>query len=198
MTVQTNDMLRVTAILYNDDTGLVENVYWAKQITGFQDDATWLTNTAQALEAIYDGLVQYMPDSLAFQEVRAFNITQDYDLGSRAWPALTDGDVDVANPMPSGCAALVLGRSPTSTSVSRKYFGLFTEADHGAGLWQSSLVAALAAAATSWKTAYALAGGGTAQFGVWSKVLETWYPLVEMVVKDVVAYQRRRRAGRGG
>lgn len=197
MTVSLGDVVRVTAILTDATEGQIQNVFWAKQVVGSETDADWMDACATQLEVMYDGLVTYQPEELSYTEIRGFNVTADAPLTTISWPTLTTGDIDVANPMPAPCSLLVFGRTQGNQRVGRKYLSCFTEADHANGNWQSSLLAAAAQFASDWAAAWATSVSNTAQFGVYSRVLESWVPMIEMVVRSVVAYQRRRRAGRG-
>jgi hypothetical protein len=197
MTVYLDDILRVTVILTDENEGLIENVYWAKQLAGSVDDGNWMSYTRIKLEAMYGYLDDYMTDGVAFTEIRAYNLTQDYALPTVSFSTLDTGQVDVANPMPAPCSLLVMGKTPFSKAVGRKYLSGFTEADHTDGTWQSALLAAAANYALAWAQSYQTGGTETAQFGVLSKATGTWRPLISLVVKEIVAYQRRRRAQRG-
>jgi hypothetical protein len=197
VTVNTGDVVRVTTVLTDENEGLIENVFWAKQVSGNVDDGNWMSFTLAHLETMFGYIDNYMTDGVAFTEVRGYNVTQDYALPTVSWNTLDTGEVDVANPMPAPCSALILARTPFSKAVSRKYLSGFTEADHSDGTWQSALLAALGNFALSWAQAYQTGTTETAQFGCLSKASGVWRPLIGLVVKEVVAYQRRRRAGRG-
>ena len=191
-----NDIVKITACMTHEDTGDVQNVFWYKQLTGSTDGPTLLSVVAGRFTTAYDYLDDYMPDKISYDLVKGFNITSDLPMADQNWSGLTVGQVDAADPMPSDCCMLVKGRTDGNKVRFRKYLGPFTEADHGNGLWQTSLLAAGASWLSYILTAFA-SGSGTGQFGVWSDVLETWYPVLSQVVDAVVATQRRRKRYRG-
>lgn len=197
MPVATSDIVRITAVLTDDNEGTVQNVYWAKQVSGGADDETFMNAARYQLEIMYGYIDQIMPDSVSFTEIRGYNLTQDYPLTTITWQALTEGGVDVDDPLPAPLCCLVMGRTPFSKAVGRKYIGPFCEQDQDNGVWSAGVLANLANFAVAWAANYATGGTGSAQFGVYSKAEAVWRPIVSRVVKEIVAYQRRRRAGRG-
>ena len=196
MTVQINDVIRITAVMDSSLEGTVQNVFHAKMTVGTASDAAFISATRTAFDTAYDNIDGIMPDTLSFDEIRFFNVTQDLPMSPTTWPTLTVGGVDVADPLPSPMSCLVFGRTGTSRRIFKKYFAPFTEANHADAEWDTSpgsqsllLVASLTA---GWA-----AGAGSAYVGLWSPTDLLFYDIVELVSRTVPAYQRRRRRGRG-
>lgn len=194
--VSTGDIVKVTACMTHSDTGDVQNVFWYKQISGATEGTTLLGVCEDRFSTAYGYIQPYMPDKISYVLVKGFNITTDTPIADYTWSGLTVGGVDVADPMPSDCALLAKGRTDGSKVRFRKYLGPFTEADHGNGLWQSSLLTAAGTWLAYILTAFG-SGSGTGQFGVWSDTLQIWYPVLSQVVDAVVSTQRRRKRYRG-
>lgn len=198
MTVVINqgDIVKVTACMSHEDTGDVQNVFWLKQITGGNEGTALLAQVHTKFTNCYTYVDDFMPDKVSFDLIKGFNITTETPIPDYTWSGLTVGGVDVADPMPSSDALLITGYVDAAKVRWRKYIGPFTEADHGNGLWQSSLLTAATSFATYILQAFE-SGSGTAQFGVWSEVYQTWYPVLSILVDAVVSTQRRRKKGRG-
>lgn len=191
------DIIRVTPVLNDSNEGLVMNVFWCLVGAGDPADQELMDTVALRLNTMYGYLDNYMPDTVDFYEIRFFNETQKKTMPTQSWPTLTVGGVDVADPMPAPCSALVFGRCQTSRRVGRKFLGPFTEADHADGVWLGGLDTALANFAQYWIASFQCSTNEVLRFVIANAVTLDWDIILEGVVRTVVAYQRRRRAGRG-
>jgi len=196
MTVADGDIVRITANMDHTLEGDVQNVYHSILLGGNATDLQYMQVAAVRLEACYAYLQPYMPDTLLFEDVRGFNITQDKPLPTVDWPTLAAGTVDVADPLPSVMSVLCFQRTGMSRVIGKKYYGPFTEADQSDAVWTSGLLAAVALG-FNLLTVGATAGTGTLSFGVFSPTLSLFQFFQEFVIPNVPAYQRRRRRGRG-
>jgi len=194
--VEVGDVIRLTAVMDHDYEGTVQNVWHVLQSVDTATQEDFMDDVADRMNAAYNNLDNFMPDSLSFQEIRGYNITQDEPLPTVNWPTLTVGQVDAAEPLPSVMSALGLMRTGTPKVLGKKYFGPFTDANINNTEWTSGITSAVLQALISMTTAWS-SGGGQAEAGVWSEKLETWIPVIERVARSVAAYQRRRKQGRG-
>jgi len=197
LTVNEGDVIRVTAVMNHDLEGTVQNVWWIKQLTSTCPDSTFMATMQARLTQSYGYIDEYMPDTLSFDEVRGFNVTQDVPLATVSWSGLTTGGVDVASPLPSVLSCLAFGRTGQNRVILKKYFGPFTEDNQTDCEWTSAILTGVANLMGSMLADWLSGPVGTATAGVYSKGQLTWFDIAETVVRSVIAYQRRRKKGRG-
>lgn len=196
MAVEINDVVRVTAVMDHSLEGAVMNVWHAKQYAGTASEAQFATAAATRLDTMYGYIDNYMPDTLTFEEIRFFNVTQGTPMPTVSWPTLVDGDVDVGHPLPSVMSCLMFTRTSQSRVILRKFFGPFTEENQQDAEWTSGITNAVATGMILWFSTWT-SGLGTGQGGIWSPTDLAFYEATTTVVRSVPAYQRRRRRGRG-
>jgi len=196
MTVNSGDVVRVTAVMDHSLEGAVMNVYHAKMLGAGSTDIGFMEKMRDLMDIGYGYIDNFMPDTLDFVEIRGFNVTQSQPMPTFAFNVLTSGGVDVADPLPSVLSCLVVGRTGVNRAIYRKFLGPFTEANQEDAEWTSAILTAVAQMHNYIKTAVTVSGE-LVQVGLYSPTLATWYPIIESVVDSVIAYQRRRRKGRG-
>lgn len=196
MTVAVGDVVRVTAVLDHSLEGKVMNVWWATQYSNECSDTEFIQAAKGRLETVYSYLVNLMPDTVAFDEIRFYNISQSRPMDTTGWPTFTTGTVDVADPLPSVLSGLVFGRSGFPRVLFKKYFGPFTEANQVDAEWDSAIVTNISLGVTLWMGGWT-SGPGLCKGGLFSETLLTWYDIGELVVRSVPSYQRKRKRGVG-
>jgi hypothetical protein len=196
MTVAINDIIRVTAVMDHSLEGTVQNVWYAKQYTDTATDAQFISGASGRLDTMYGYIDNFMPDTLTFEEIRFFNVTQSAPMATSSWPSLVDGDVDVGHPLPSVMSCLMFTRTAANRVILRKFFGPFTEENQQDAEWTTGITNAIATGMILWFAAWT-SGAGVAQGGVWSPTNALFYEATTTVVRSVPAYQRRRKRGRG-
>lgn len=191
------DIIRVTAVLKTTDQVTVENVFHTRFQSGpVTQDNLVMDDLALWLDTAYDYIKGYMPTGNQFIEVQGFNVTADSPMPPAAWPTQTAG-TSGGDITPEGVAALVLFRTAKAHVLGRKFFGTLTETNITNGLLVASAVTALVNTAIVLIAPYtAVASGNTYLMGIFGKggVL---HAITDIVVRDLPAYQRRRRRGRG-
>ena len=70
--VNEGDVIRVTACLVSDWEGDIQNVWHIKQTSGDISEEDFMDDCADALDTAYDYMDGVMPDSVTFDEIRAF------------------------------------------------------------------------------------------------------------------------------
>ena len=200
MTVATNDVIKITAVLLGPDLQEFNNVfhYQYREGTGV-DDATYMAALAQKLDAMYTIINDRVADDVAYDQIRFYNVTQDYPMGTVGWPTLTNG-IDLAEPLPSGNAALVTAYTAVKRTYGRKFLPGWTEAMSEGDTWTAAAFADLQAFAGEWFLSVAHPGGGNSYAGVWKVPLVDpayFVDFVSMNAREIVAYQRRRKPGVG-
>jgi hypothetical protein len=198
VTVNDQDILRISARMNNANTGDMVNVYHVKaEILDTITDEEAVDECAAYMEEIYSILDNVMSNDWVFQDINVFNVTQDKPVGVSTWPTLTDGDSSAAA-LPPQLTSFVRGLSGLSRNWARKFWGGFTEdMNTGDGFMESSLVTVLTNAAAAWIAGHVW---DTTQYlipKVWHGKTGTWVDIVEAVVTNVWSTYRTRRARRG-
>jgi hypothetical protein len=196
MSVESGDIMRVTAKmshLGND----IQNVFHIRANgTGSVDDATAVTEITNRLNSAYGNVVDYQNLDYDYNTIEIFNVTQDRPMGEYNWPSLVSGTL-ANDALPDQTAALALFPTMTARSQGRKYVGGWCEAENNSGgdpdgdvttqmlAWALSLIA-------PW-----LVGSGEFEFGNWSYTLLRFAEWLQPIIRDVWRTQRRRASGVG-
>jgi len=122
MTVSTNDIIRVNAIM-TGPSGRIENVFHfrANNVLSGTDSAVML-DLAQFLDDTYTAISGRMTSDTIFVEVQGFNVTTGNPLPTVPWPTLTAG-TGGATDMPAQVAGLGILRTGVARAIGRKFFG---------------------------------------------------------------------------
>jgi len=106
----------------------------------------------------------------------------------------------IGDPLPSGVAALMTAYTDLSRVLGKKYIPGLAEPGQTAGVWIGAVLAAMADSADEWVTHFASLGDPLSEWypGVYS-LKATGFKIFtsEVIVRDIPAYQRRRKAGVG-
>ena len=121
------------------------------------------------------------------------------------WNLITDLPIvfvpeSIGDPLPSGVAALITAYTYQSKTQGKKYFPGMSELAQTAGLWVAGVLAALANSGLAWISGFDSIADPTSHWypGVWSlKSLDFQSFSPVTIVRDVPAYQRRRKQGVG-
>lgn len=195
--VNPNDKITVTAHLQTGVGNTINNVFTFRyEGIGTQADEASMQDLALKLEDFYSALNSHIVDNVAYVDISGFNVTQDRPMPTVNWPTLTAGG-STSDPLPDGVSGLMLLRTGIKRVLGRKFIGGLAEGDNTAGVWESTLVAALAAAGAELIGSFL--GGQTGALwlpGVIDKLGAFW-SFIETFASNNPAYQRRRRPGRG-
>lgn len=196
MPVSIGDVIRVTCVLDSSLEGTVQNVWHAVQVSGSATDLEWINAARTRFNSAYDNIDALMPDTVSFEEIRFYNVTQDYPMPPTTWPTLTTGGVDVADPLPSPLSCLIFGRTLSSGRILRKFFAPFTEANQVDAEWDTAVPGACILLVNYLLSGWSV-GTGSAYCGLYSYGQNVFLEVNEVIARSVPAYQRRRRRGRG-
>lgn len=203
MAIFPNTRLRVVARMQLDTGTVVENVYHL--VTSGSDQCTD-SAALSAIEAWLAGamsrLTAHMPTALDALDITVDEVTFSggrwvtvRTLGTIPWTNWAGGSSS-AEALPSGTAGVVTFSTAVPGVQGRKFLGPFTETVQAAGVWTSTVLAALALYAGD-----ILSGtsAGTITFGsaVMSTKVGNSVALLAGVVRAIVGYQRRRKTGVG-
>lgn len=198
MSSEQNDIIRVATRLNLPLHGDVVNVWHFRKTDAVsQSDATTLVDLSEYCDEMFDTIDNYISIDCDFVDINMFNVTQDRPLGSVSWPSLVAG-TRTGHPLPMQTAAFLQGNSGFSRNWARKFIGTFSENENDAnGFIEGALLSGLAQLGIRW-----LAGPIFVMTGTWEPVVyhykaALWRTIVEVVIRNVWATMRRRRAGVG-
>lgn len=202
MSITHLDRLKVDLSWSVSDIGFAANVFQCLVSQGTPhsvSDQVCITDMATWMEAILEPLEPHVVVSVDVVEATVYKwVTDQWNLINQVVVAFTPGSID--DPLPSGVAALVSAYTDTSKVMGKKYFPGLAEAGQTAGVWVAGVLTALAAAGLAWVTSFASDGDGDTFYnpGVYStKALSFKFFTPAAYVRDIPAYQRRRKAGVG-
>jgi hypothetical protein len=195
--VSTNDVVKATVKmnLFNGQSA-VQNVFQFRLNTSSVTDTGARADLVEKLETFYGELEVVLSEHLTFEEVDFFNLTTGQPMGATEFDVLATG-ANVGDVLPGGVAGLIVFRTGISRVLGRKYIGGFTEGNSSDGAVDSGALAALADAGGFMLGSFVgISTGGTWLPGVISTAGPFW-AYQEAIIRNIWAYQRRRRPGAG-
>jgi hypothetical protein len=191
------DVLRVTAKLTGADSQAIQNVYQIRFLGLLgASDATTVTDVCDEMEVVYATIKALNPTSTKYVSIEIFNETQNYSLGEHPWPTFVQGNAAV-DPSTPGSAYLIQLLTGFVKTYGRKFFGeMAVSYLTGGNVTAGGVTGLVAVGALLIATWVGSTSGANYEFGVVDKT-SAFRRFVEAVVRDVPAYQRRRRQGRG-
>lgn len=197
MTTQQFDVIEVGARMEFDGQDDVVNTFQYRLETATPvTPANTVTDIVAILEALYTLFLVAQSTLLVYRDIRVVNKTQAVLLGTYLWPTLIAG-TNIADAVPPGCCGLVDFNTIVSRVKPKKYFGAFTvgNVDFN-GTWDNAMLTILTNSAI-FMLAPQVGVSGTWLYGYDSPKTLGWVAPVGAVTRDVPAYQRRRKPGRG-
>lgn len=178
----TEDVVNVYDMQMTSATGLTAGA----ALSDLEDWITLVYNIAKNIQSIY----------LLYRDFAAYNRTQGTVLGGASITVPANG-AGTGSQLPSGNAMLLSFPTNVSRVVGRKYLGGIPsgllDLD---GTLNAATVTSLISIANTIRAPYTGTNGDW-QYGVWRAATSQLVIPQSSVITDVVAYQRRRRAGRG-
>lgn len=198
-----NEVVKVVAKMTDVNGSLIENVFHYLNSTGSTvDDATFLTDIEDELSEEYAIIEGSMPDTLTPLEIEcdvvAFSggeLQTVHPVGTIAWTTWSGGTA-TGDGLPQGAASQINFPTGSPGVQGRKYFGPLAEAVQNNGNLSSSAQTNLATMAVDFLLGVS-GTWGTMFPVVMSQKYGAAVGLASAVVREVVAYQRRRKSGRG-
>lgn len=193
------DILRVTAKMsFNSGAAQVQNVYHTQCIfTTAQTDAATHVGVEQALNDAYTNLIARLPDTLDFDTIETWNLTQDRPMIEDTWPSLVAG-TNGGQMCPPQTAPLVLFTTAVARSQGRKYLPPSNEGNVlGGGLIDSLLEASMVDYAADMLIGWTISSGNYGVWGNWNVALARFAVWKAAIIKDRLRTQRRRVPGVG-
>lgn len=199
MSVTTGDILRVACRQTYDGTEDVINVFHfgvANPPTP-NTDAALLADISLFMSVAYDQLESFLSSALEATDITVYNVTDDRPHGVTAWGGGYDGGNAVGEGLPVPDCLLVLYPTSVKRTVGRTYLSPFTESSQAGGRWNSTVRAAVEGFVNALTDTGAGPAGLELQFGVYKRSTGLLYEISSFRTQEVVAYQRRRKPGRG-
>jgi len=197
LTIEQFDILEVSARTELNGVDDIVNVYqFRSEGVLTLTDEEGIDDVIEFLEVIY-AIWNVIQSALnLYRDIRVRNVTQDIVYGVFPWPNLVAG-LSNTNPLPGGNAMLINFSTGMPRVTPRKYFGAMTldEIDATGSLTAATIVEG-ADIATLLLEEY-IATNGLWRYGYFSPKTSAFQIPTAGVVEDVVAYPRRRKAGRG-
>jgi hypothetical protein len=197
MTVQPDDVVKVTCSFVYDEVSVMQNVFYY-QNTGSSavSDEDVLTDLVGEIDGYYGSLTSTWSSRMVPRDLVLYNITQDLPIGSSPWPTLEDGGSALES-LPLQCAPLVSFLTGFAKAVGRKYLPAVDEAHNSHG---GALAAPLLADMLAW--AVGVLGGVTIDgqpfyAGHVSSVTGGFVRWLTSEVNTLIRSQRRRVIGVG-
>lgn len=204
MTVGIGEDYRVTARMQDNYGNDIMGVYyWQTGGTGTSSDSAFLAAIETELTAMYTAIQggisnQVNPVDISVDEVDYVSgkWTVTRHVGTIPWTAW-GGGTGSSDMLPQACSGLVTATTATTKVYGRKYVGPLIEGGQAEGQITSTILTALAAFGVEWLSDFTFGGTLTAFATVASKKTGTARELLSSIVSSVIAYQRRRKTGRG-
>jgi hypothetical protein len=201
--VQVGDVVRVSVMMHDVDNNLIENVFYYQNAgPGTALPSGLPAYLGQQVEALFNYLIPNQTYSLVYDNLTYYNMTTKEPLGEHAPLVVDQGDNITYDPMPSGCAALVIGDTGYSRSRPKKFVpGLHENLCEGNIITSSAFLGNLTNFALYWLTSFYDTFNDINWIpGTWHKLTPTtgeFRGLIATIVKDIIAFQRRRKPGVG-
>ena len=199
MSVSVGDVLRVSARHFFNQTEDNVNVFHfaVNAAPTPNTDAAILADIAEHLGLAYTQLETYRNSALSATDITVYNISDDRPIGVTAWGSGYTGGTGSAESMPHADCCLVLIPTGVKRTQGRIYLSPFAESRQSAGQWDSTLGVAVQAFMDTLTDNTPLGNGTSLAYGVRKESDGLVYTPATYRMQPVVAYQRRRKPGRG-
>lgn len=195
--IENGDILRLAGSMLLGGADEIVNVYHCLvEGGGGKDFAGIIDDVQEYMDLMYVTIDTFLSTDQLPDRISVSNETQKLVFGSINWDVFAGGG-SAGDITPTGACCLAFGRTLKSRVQIRKYYGVFTEADLGAGLWSAALRAAILIDFESHLDSQVMTDGLRLQGVAYNRTLETYTLPTGAIVVPEPAYQRRRRRGRG-
>lgn len=199
MTVSVGDILRVACRhAYNSTEDVVNVLHVAINAAPTPNtDAALLADIAEWAGVAYTNLESHRNSQTTAVDIVVYHVTDDRPVGVTAWGAGYTGGTGSAESMPPADCCLVLLPTGLKRTQGRIYLSPFSEGRQSGGQWDSTLGTAVQAFVLALQDNAPLGNGTSVAYGIYKESTGLTYPPVSFRMQPIVAYQRRRKPGRG-
>ncbi len=196
MSVEQNDVLRVTAEMSLGGNDVQNVMHFRSTNAASTPDGTALTNVATMVNTLYDTVDDLQSDQYDYDQVRVQNVTQDVLLGTTAWDTLVSGTrTEAALPLPV-TALLTMPTTKPRVRGGLYLGGLTEQANTANGLLTTVLTDRLVLMGIQLLAEFVI-GPDSYRYIVFNTILKTFVLPTASIVHLDWRTQRRRRAGVG-
>lgn len=198
MAILSGDVMRVSARMKLEGVFDIVNVFHVIVDTlGAGGDANVLNDLAEYVGTAYSQFEGTLPDVVTADTIDMYNVSQDIPYGQHTWGGGFTGGTNSGDFTSVGSAVLLLFPTAAKRVQGRFYLGPVAEGHITAGRVNAASLANAENFAASIVTLDAYTNGSVFDYIVLSKAENTpHHPTTHRVVMEI-AYQRRRRRGRG-
>lgn len=160
-------------------------------------DAALLADIAEHMGVAYTDLESHRNTQTSAVDITVYHVTDDRPVGVTAWGVGYTGGTGSGESMPHADCALLLIPTGVKRTQGRVYLSPFSESRQAAGQWDSTLIAAIAGFYNNLTDNGVHSNGTALNFGILKASDGLLYAPATYRVQPLVAYQRRRKPGRG-
>lgn len=199
MSVVVGNILRVAARMENNGVDDIINVmhFGVAAVPTPNNDAALLADISEHLSAAYNQIQGFLSNSMQSVDITVYNVSQDIPHGVTAWTTDFNGGSGSGEGMPPADCLLILVPTSVKRTVGRIYVSPLQESAQSGGIWNSTVRAAAEAFYVELVNATPWTNGAAFQYGVYKRSDGLLYQPASMRTQAQVAYQRRRKPGRG-
>jgi len=195
--IEINDVLRLSCRMLFDNTYSVVNT-WTVNVDagGPATFASWQTAIQAYTAALYTYMNSYIVNNITVDSIGVQNLTQGLVFGSMSWSGW-GGGAATGDSLPLGCALMVYGRTLVPRVQIRKYLGVIAEIESNDGVFTGTVRGAAENMMTYHITQQTPDTGKQVTGIAYNMTTLAKTYATSVASSSEVAYQRRRRRGRG-
>jgi hypothetical protein len=167
-------------------------------VAGTGSDADFDDDLIELYTNLYQIIEIDISTDVNIVELRWRNVTDNTPARFVPWTGLYTGGTNGGDPLPPGDTAMLLLRTGVLNVQGRKYLPSFGETTQSGGVWGAATLGRMNAFANILTQQEPLANTGIELvWHVYSRSTGLDYPVINATGRPVVAYQKRRKQGRG-
>lgn len=196
MPLAAGDIIRIVCRMSIGGNDII-NTYHGRADSGSQqiDSLIW-SDIADTMDDAYGNIAGYMANTMTFDDITVYNLTQDALIGQGPWPTLVTG-TSAGAILPEQNCLLVRWTTDQLRSQGRKFLGVFTESDwDGQSGWSTNLKTAVGLYVVE-LLAGIVGSDFVVSLGNWNDALQRFSAWFDSIINNKARIQRRRTPGRG-
>lgn len=194
-----NDIVRLEVHSSQPGSSDIMNVYhFIANTTGGPIEDGEITDALSAwlADLIYDPIEPYLSVEWVSEYARVYNVTQEVEIGLIDGSDFAVGE-NTENALPAGVAALVTLSTNVPRRIGRKFFAGMGIDTVTLGTWVTGLTTALAVMSAAFMLPIDIDVDKGLRYIVWNELTDVGSFANGLLVRDLPAYQRRRKANVG-
>lgn len=198
MPADVGDVIRAAVVWDLDGSDEQCNVHFLKitAASGTISDSDLAAGVQEYFEDLYTPVLGLMSSRVDHNRIDLYNVTDDSPLTGLPRLSTLDGS-NSSNALPEGTSALVYLRTSAKRRIARKFLPTFGEDTQDGGELESAALTSCQSFASAWAANFATSSA----FDVRAVVYDVAGGIARIptvgIASGIMAYQRRRRRGRG-